>query len=315
MSDDFAVWIDRYADELRLRGLAARTVAGRRWLLAHFRAWCELLGVAEPDRLTRAILEDYRRYRIERLNARGRRDGLRTVNLHFEAVRQFLLFLGKRGAAAPSLAESLVPVKAQRRLPRHTLAHAEVLRILRTVPVDTPIHVRDRAMLEVLYSSGIRRQELIALAIDDLELEQGLVRVVEGKGGKDRIVPVGRHAVDWLRRYLSAARPVLVGRREEHGRVFVTRRGRPLDGSAVREAVRRWAKAAGIGKPVTPHTFRRSCATEMIRAGANPAHVRDLLGHGDFGSLGAYVRLVAQDLKEALARYHPREKAVDEELP
>lgn len=99
-----------------------------------------------------------------------------------------------------------------------------------------------------------------------------------------------------------------MGNREEHGRVFVSKRGLPLDGSAVREIVRRWAKAAGIATPVGPHTLRRSCATEMIRRGANPAHVKDILGHADFASIDAYVRLAVVDLKETLRKYHPREQ-------
>ena len=312
MSDEWTEWIGRYRCELELRSLASRTVAGRGWLLTQFCEWCEVLAVDGPQKLTLALVADYRRHRVERVNARGRRDGLRTVNLHLEAVRHFLGFLGRQGACAAALAGAVEFVKAQRRLPRNLLAHAEVVAILRSVPADTPIHVRDRAVLEVLYSSAIRRQEVIALAVEDLDLDAGLLTVRQGKGGKDRVVPVGRHAVDWVRRYLQAARPALMRRTDDHGRVFVTKRGQPLDGSAVREIVRRWSRAAGIGKPVTPHTLRRSCATEMIRAGANPAHVRDLLGHEDFTSLGAYVNLAAHDLKEAIAKYHPREVSADE---
>jgi integrase/recombinase XerD len=205
------------------------------------------------------------------------------------------------------LLKVLAYLKEPKLLPKNTLSHAEVVRILESVPADTPIHVRDRAILEVLYSCGIRREELVCLDLAALDLEGGVIRVEKGKGAKERVVPVGRHAVEWLGRYLAAARPSLLGGREEHGRVFVSKRGLPLDGTSVLEIVKRWARAAGIEKPVGPHTFRRSCATGMIRGGAGVGHVKDLLGHEDFASLSSYVKLAIVDLKEALKKYHPRE--------
>jgi len=182
-----------------------------------------------------------------------------------------------------------------------------------SIPGDTPIHLRDRAVLEVLYSTGLRRQELVDLALPDVDLDGGVLRVECGKGAKGRVVPLGRAACEWVRRYLHSARPALVGRREDGGALFVSKLGRRLNGNSIREIVSRWAKAAGVEKEVTPHTFRRSCATGMIRNRANPAHVKDLLGHEDFGSLAAYVRLEIADLKEAHRKFHPREREGGEE--
>jgi site-specific recombinase XerD len=184
------------------------------------------------------------------------------------------------------------------------------MKILERIPGDTPVHLRDRAVLEVLYSSGLRRQELADLGLCSPDVEAGTLRVEEGKGGKGRIVPLGRSAGQWVSRYLVAARPALAGRREDPGALFLSKSGRPLNGNAVREIVRRWARAAGIAKEVSPHTLRRSCATGMIRNRANPAHVKDLLGHEDFASLDAYVRLEIADLKEAHRRFHPREQGL-----
>ena len=203
-------------------------------------------------------------------------------------------------------------VREPKLLPREALAHVQVMRILEAVPGHTAIHLRDRAVLEVLYSSGIRRQELVDLELPDVDLEGGALRIERGKGGKGRVVPLGKAAAGWLSRFLAAGRPALLGRKEDPGRVFLSKSGGPLDGSSVREIVRRWARAAGIEKPVSPHTLRRSCATGMIRNRANPGHVKDILGHEDFRSLQAYVRLEIVDLKDAHKRFHPREQGKED---
>jgi len=290
--------LGRYREHLELRGYAARTIAGRRWLLDQFLDW---LGARE---LSVPVVEEYRRHRVQRVNTRGRRDTARTVNLHLEALRHFFAFL----ELPPALSKPLATIRAPRRLPQTTLLHADVLKMLHAVPLDTPLHVRDRAILELFYSSALRREELIQVKIEDLDLEGGLLRVEQGKGGKDRMVPVGRHAVDWLRRYLAHARPRLASTAVAVPNVFLSKSGRPLDGPSVRDVVIRWATAAGLEKPVSPHALRRSCATEMIRHGASAAHVKELLGHEDFTSIDAYVRLVVTDLKEALEKHHPRER-------
>jgi integrase/recombinase XerD len=224
------------------------------------------------------------------------------------ALKDFCSFAARRGALASAILSAVQYLKQPKLLPRHTLSHQEVMRVLQAVPADTPIHIRDRAILEVLYSSAVRREELAKLRLEHLDLDGGLLRIEGGKGNKDRVAPLGRHAIEWLGRYVNSARPALLHRREDPGCVFLSKRGLALDGSSVREAVRRWARAAGIDKPVGPHTLRRSCATEMIRAGASAGHVKEILGHEDFASLSSYVKLAAADLKEALLRFHPRER-------
>ena len=235
------------------------------------------------------------------------------MNTHLLALRDFFRVLVGKGAVPRLLLEPLSYVKEPKLLPKNVLKHEEIVRILERVPGDTPIHLRDRAILEVLYSTAIRREELVLLALPDVDLEGGALRIERGKGGKGRMVPLGKVAADWLGRYVRSARPALLGRRDDVGVVFLSKRGLPMDGNSVREVLRRWARAAGIEKPVSPHTFRRSCATAMIRNRANPGHVKDILGHDDFRSLGAYVNLEIVDLKDAHRRFHPREQDDDKE--
>jgi integrase/recombinase XerD len=134
------------------------------------------------------------------------------------------------------------------------------------------------------------------------------VRVERGKGGKGRVDPLGRVAGAWVKRYLLAIRPELVRGRADPGWLFLSKSGGKLDGESVRRLVAGAARAAGIAKNVTPHALRRACATEMMRAGANPWHVKELLGHEDFRSLDVYAKLTILDLKEAHRRHHPRER-------
>jgi site-specific recombinase XerD len=293
--------LERYRAHLELRGLQPRTINGTLWLVEKFTAWADELRLT-PQRLTLALVEDYRRHRMQRVNAKGRRDAPRSVNLHLDSLRVYLSWLG----LPPAMLAVLAPIRAPRRLPKATPTHEEVMAMLVAIPGTKPLHTRDRAMLEVFYSSALRREELIQLQLDDLDLDGGLVRVENGKGGHGRIIPAGRHAVDWLRKWLDV-RARLV-RDDTHRRVFVSKSGGVLDGPSVRDVVRRWAKAAGITKSLSPHALRRACATEMVKNGAPIAFVKEILGHEDFSSMDAYVRLVVGDLKKALAAHHPREK-------
>ncbi len=310
---DWNECIERYRAHVELEGLAARTRADRLWLLSKFVAWCREQGLRGPGDLTLDLVADYRRYRIQYVNARGHQDRSFTVNTHLLALRSFLGVLAAKGAVPSALLGPLKNVRQPKLLPKETLSHAEMMKILERVPGDTAIHLRDRAILEVLYSTGMRRQELIDLTLPDLDLEGGVLRIQSGKGGKGRMVPVGKAAVEWLKRYLASARPALLGRKEGPGVLFLSKSGAPLLGDSVKEVVRRWAKAAGLSKNATPHTLRRSCATGMVRNRANLAHVKDLLGHEDFTSLQSYVKLEIVDLKDAHRKFHPREQ--DEGTP
>ncbi|MBI3097142.1 MAG: tyrosine-type recombinase/integrase [Planctomycetes bacterium] len=308
MPDDWTPWLDRYRSHLEIEGLAPRTVSGRLGLLERFVSWCRDLSLPAPRDVTLSLLSDYRRHRVQSVNSRGRRDCAFSVNTHLLALRGFFKFLASKGVTPAMLLDALGYVKQPRLLPKGTLVHRDVMRMLERIPGVTPIHLRDRAMLEVLYSSGIRRQELVDLTLTDIDLEGGVLRIESGKGGKGRIVPIGKAAREWVDRYLRSARSALLGRRDDPGSLFLSKSGRRLHGGTVKDVVQRWARAAGIEKPVSPHTLRRSCATGMIRNRAHPAHVKDLLGHADFTSLQSYVRLEIVDLKDAHRRFHPRER-------
>jgi integrase/recombinase XerD len=314
-ADSWELHLTRYLKRLEATGHSPRTIRSRRDMGRLFAAYAKEAGIRGPEGLSPSVLSAYLVHRRETLNSRGRKDRPRTLNTHLLAVRRWLGFLAKEGVVAPSLASAVEYVRAPETLPRDVPTDAEVSRMIRACDTLRSTGFRDRAILELLYSTGIRRQELCDLEVGDVDLAQGYLRVERGKGGKGRVLPLGRLAGEWIRRYLLAVRPELVRGRPDPGRLFLTKSGRKMDGAEVLQAVLKAARRAGLEKRVTPHALRRACATEMIRRNANPWHVKELLGHEDFRSLDVYAKLTILDLKEAHRRFHPREQGEDPGTP
>ena len=311
--EKWPLWLERYLKRLEAQGRVKKTIESRRSMLGKFFEYLRAAKVWGPEGLSVGLVRSYLLHRREVPNRRGKKDRPRTLNTHLLAVRRFLEFLSREGAVAGTLVEAVEYVKEPKSLPRDIPTDAEVRRMLGAVDTTRAMGFRDRAVLELLYSTGLRRQEMMDLKVEDVDLGGGYVRVELGKGGKGRIVPLGRIAADWVRRYLLGVRPEQVKGRMDPGWLFLTKSGDKLDGEAVRQAVMKAARAAGLGKKVTPHALRRACATEMIRANANPWHVKELLGHEDYRSLDVYARLTITDLKAAHRRFHPREREGEEE--
>lgn len=178
-------------------------------------------------------------------------------------------------------------------------------KLLQTPDTQSLLGQRDRCLMELLYSSGLRNKELRTLKLTDLNLEEGVLQVVDGKGHKDRYVPVGRVACRHLAHYLAQIRPQLLGKGTADT-VFLTLRGKPMGKLAVIEAVERYVRLAGIKKTITPHSFRHTCATHLLQNKANLRHIQEILGHVSLQSTQIYTAVTIQELKEAHAACHPR---------
>jgi integrase/recombinase XerD len=304
----FQRWIERHLKALEGSGRADKTISERRRMLGAFEHYCHEARVTSVERLTAALVRGYVLHRRAVRNARGRPDRIRTVNTHLLAVRGFLEYLGREQVVPRDLARAIEYVRTPQSLPRCIPSHAEVLRMMAGVDTTRPLGVRDRAILELFYSTGIRRDELRRLTIADMDTVGGYVRIERGKGGKGRVVPLGREAASWIEKYLLAARPVLVGAGAPNDALFVSKTGALLDPGSLRKLVVEAARRAGLAQTISPHALRRACATEMIRRQANLYHVKEILGHEDLECLKAYVRMTIVDLKEAHRRFHPRER-------
>ena len=198
----------------------------------------------------------------------------------------------------------LSPPPKPRPLMGPTLTAEEILRLLKAPRVDLPSGLRNRAILEVFYSTAIRLSECAHLETGDLDFSKGTLLIRHGKGGKDRVVPLGEEAIRWVKRYLKRVRPRFAPREERA--LWVGQEGRPVAPCWIQVMVRRLGRRARIAKPVTPHTLRRTCATHLLEGGASAWAVKEILGHADAKTLSRYLRLDLRRLKETHEKKHPR---------
>ena len=199
--------------------------------------------------------------------------------------------------------DDLSSPKLERKLPR-VLTVDEVEKLLNQPDTSTPAGIRDKAMLEVLYATGIRVSELVSLNLDDIELDEGFVRCI-GKGSKERVVPMGEIAINALRSYLSKGRPKLVSNPGENA-LFLNHHGRRLTRQGFWKIVKKYAAQLGIRKEITPHTLRHSFATHLLENGADIRAVQEMLGHADISTTQIYTHVTKDRLKDVYARSHPR---------
>jgi integrase/recombinase XerD len=284
------------------RGRAANTLAAYRRDLSAYEAFLAEAG-RNPADADEAVLSAYRAH----LAASGRLPS--TVARALSAVRGLHRFLAEEGLAESDPARDLALPRVPDGLPK-PLGEGEVARLLDRLPTEGPVALRDRALLEVLYATGVRVSEAVGLSLADLVLEEGVMRVL-GKGGKERLVPVGRTAAAALSAWLGPrGRPLLAprrwARRSDAEAVFLNVRGRRLTRQGVFEIVRRHGRRAGLGDRLTPHVLRHSCATHMLDHGADIRVVQELLGHASVTTTQVYTRVSMSTLRAAYLAAHPR---------
>jgi integrase/recombinase XerD len=273
-------------------------------------------SVASIVEVTPAQLQQYQMaiYNYERsvvpASAGGekRRLAVGTQACRLAAVRKFFSWLAAEQQIAYNPASALQPPKQPQRLPTNVLTRSEAKRLIESTPTDRPRDIRDRAILDVLYSTGIRRAELIGLTIYDLDFDNATLRIEHGKGNATRIVPLTESARSALKLYLEEARSVFA-RETTQTRLFVSSRsGGPLDDADIVRIVEKAARRAKIKKHITPHTLRHTCATHLLKGHADIRQIQKLLGHRRLSSTEVYTHVEISDLREVISRCHPREK-------
>lgn len=307
MNTAFQDLVRRFLDDLQIRNYRPRTVTDYGYHLGLLGAFLERRGVDDPAAITTPLLADFQRWLYYQPTKHGAARGVGNQNTVLAAVKSFMRFLRREGILVRDPAAELEYAREPRRLPRNVLTPAEARRILEAARPETPLAQRDRALLEVFYATGIRRDELRHLRPEDIDFEQELLRVNEGKGGHERIVPMGAVAARCLETYLNAVRPALLRGRACRW-LFVSFTGRQIDPNTLNAIVRKYARAAKVRKHVTCHTWRHSCATHLVQNNANVRHVQEMLGHRSLSTTERYLRLTITDLKAAHAKFHPREK-------
>jgi integrase/recombinase XerD len=308
--DVWAALAHRHRQALLVRGQARRTLAtvatyARRW--AEF---CAEVKLDAPGAVTPEHVAAFQKWLWHQPTHRGAARGVASQNNVLAWVKSFFGWLQAEGVLTRNPAASAHYAKQPDPLPKDVLTLAEAVAILEAPDASTPHGQRDRAILETMYATGLRRAELRALEVADLDLDAELLTVRRGKGGKGRVVPLTRTACAALDAYLRTTRPALLGG-QDSPRLFVSPVNNPGDGVCLGEhalgnLVTRYARAAGVKKKVTPHLWRHTCATHLLQNQANVRHVQELLGHKSLATTERYLRLTISDLKDAHRRHHPR---------
>ena len=295
---------ERFLDHLTVeRGLSTNTVQAYRRDLRRYLAFLGSWGIRDVPGVTDEAVGAY----VVQLTSSTHDDGAlyrpASVARMLSAVRTFHRFELREGVTDHDPTVGIVPPKLPRSLPR-PLSVDEVTRLIDAPPVDDAVGQRDRAILELLYGAGLRISELTGLDVDDVELEDGSVRVL-GKGGKERDVPVGRYAREAVSAYLTRARPGFATSRSRAA-LFLNQRGGRLTRQGISLLLARHVRAAGIRRRVTPHTLRHSFATHLLEGGADVRVVQELLGHASVATTQIYTLVTKEHLREVYFTSHPR---------
>jgi integrase/recombinase XerD len=289
-----------------VRGYSPATVRARDKYLSYFVAWCQERSVLRASEVTRHVLERYERYLYHYRQKNERPLSVRSKYSRLSAIRALFRWLVRQRLILYNPASELELPRIGLCLPKHVLSAAEVEQVLTVPDLKSPIGVRDRALLELLYSTGMRRAELVRLRVEELDRERGTVMIRQAKGKRDRLIPVGRRALLWLNKYLVEARPALV-RDSLQGALFVTHRGEPLAPDHLTRHLRRYLVRSGIGKQGACHIFRHTTATLMLENGADIRSIQELLGHAHLSSTQLYTHLSIHKLQRVHAKTHPAE--------
>jgi integrase/recombinase XerD len=274
---NLALWQARFGEHLELRRFSPRTVASYGAELRPFFEFLEEQGVDQLTAVTRETLQSYQVHLHGLRQPNGKPLTVSTQSCKLTAILGFFRFLYRERFLVLDPGRDLALPKLPPPLPPAVLSEAEVTRLLEAPDADTATGLRDRAILEVLYSSALRNSEMGALILDELDLARGQLRVINGKGGRHRVVPLGEPACEALQAYLRQGRPQLL-RQAQEPLVFLSSRGRAMSREALAEVVHRAAHQAGLEKRVTPHLLRHCCACHMLAHRASLRHIQELLG-------------------------------------
>jgi integrase/recombinase XerD len=291
-----------FLDATGAAGLSPQTANLRRQALEYFIRWCDERGLTRPQDITRAIVQRYQQHLYHYRKADGAPLAFSTQATRLNPLKAFFKWLTQENHLLYNPTAELTLPKLPQRLPKTLLSVAQVEDILAQPDLATPQGVRNRAILETLYSTGLRRSELVNLAVHDVDLDRGTVRVRRGKGGKDRYVPIGDRACAWIAKYLAEVRPVL--RVDDTDTLFLTDYGERFARHRLSDLVKRCVRHAGIAEG-SCHLFRHAMATHMLENGADIRYIQAILGHSELSTTQIYTQVSIVKLKAIHAATHP----------
>ena len=291
--------LDEFCDHLWLEdGLSRNTLESYRRDLSKFAAWLEKARDAAILQTTHADIQGFLAHLVSTNKAKAT-----STSRAISSLKRLFRYLLRQNKISTDPTLQIATPKLPRSLPK-SLTEQDVELLLNAPDVTTPLGMRDRTMFEVLYATGLRVSELVTLTVAQASLDMGVVRVM-GKGSKERLVPLGEEALDWLRRYLQEARVELLAAKLSDA-LFVTARGAGMTRQMFWYLIKKHAKHGGLNKPMSPHTLRHAFATHLLNHGADLRVVQLLLGHADISTTQIYTHVARERLKQLHAMHHPR---------
>lgn len=302
---DVAVTIAEYKERLKALGYADATLEVYRAGLDKFREYLGGRNIADLRTVTKQIMLDYKAQVMAGTQA------AETKALRIRPVKRLFEHLTQANQLLINPAEGIIETHRRHKKIGPTLSQEEVKKLLQQPNMSLRGGIRDRAVMEVLYATAVRRNELLSLEVHDVDLRDGVIHVRKGKGRKQRVVPLGKTAAGYLKEYLEKIRPHYGRKHPKERRLFLTCEGKPLTGGALHVSLYSYRKQAGINKSASAHTLRRSCATHMLQEGADIRTIQKLLGHKSLATTQQYCKVIPVDIKKTHEEAHPngRDKA------
>jgi integrase/recombinase XerD len=294
----------RYLDHLAVKGYTDYGRYNVERYLREFIAWADVRAVTHPQMVSRAVLERYQRSLVHYRKKDGNPLSAASQRSKLVPLRGFFKWLTRRGEIPANPAADLDLPRRLKRLPQSVLTEAEAERVLAGADLSSPIGLRDRVMMELLYATGIRRTELARLSVGDIDAERVVVLIRLGKWGKDRMIPLGERALHWIQVYLDRARPELAWDTSEET-LFLSADGRALNASWLSTVIAGYVKRAQLGKHGGCHLFRHTMATLMLEGGADVRFIQAMLGHSELSTTQIYTHVAIRQLQQVHAMTHP----------
>jgi integrase/recombinase XerD len=304
--------LQQFKEKLELLGYSQRAIndypAQMRLFLRYLE---ENEGVSKVNDITAEHITAYHSYlQCGRLH-RGKHLSPATVQVGLAIIKKFFQVMYREHLIAADLSGTITLPKARKDLPHHVPSEQDMNTLLDAMEPCNALDIRDRAMLELLYATGLRNQEIRTLAIDSIDFTEKTL-FVTGKGSKDRVVPLGEWVIPYLKEYLETARRALLQPKKPTDLLFISKNGRQLSEGSLNYILRKRTGLAGVSR-IKPHSVRHACATHMLRAGADIRYVQELLGHAELSTTQIYTKVEISFLKQAHQKYHPREKTTPDE--
>jgi integrase/recombinase XerD len=304
LEKDFVSYLKKYLEWMKIQNFSERTIENRELMLGYFIIWASDRGLMFPRDITKAIVDRYQRYIYHYRKKNGDPLSFSGQHAKLTPVRAFFKWLSKNNYILYNPASEMELPKLEKRLPKYILSVSEVEQIVNQCNVEDPLGMRDRAIIELLYSTGMRRMEAIHLKIQDLDMDRGTVMVRQGKGRKDRVIPIGDRAIAWISKYLDDARYQFAIEPDD-GTLFLTHKGEVITSNRFTQMVRDYVNGAEIGKKGSCHLFRHTMATLMLENGADIRFIQAMLGHARLETTEIYTQVSIRKLKEIHTATHP----------